>query len=435
MGEKTRILIVEDETLVARHIQNMVGGLGYEVVGVTATGEEAVALALKDKPELVLMDIMLRGPMDGIAAAREIWQSLNVPVVYLTAYADEATLHRAKLTQPFGYLLKPFEERELYTAVEMALYKHDVDRRLQERERWLSTILGNIADGVLSTDRQDIVTYLNPVAETLLGRSREECLGKPLSDAFPVESEETGQRLALSIRRIVEGEAEGARPGPVRLHRGPNRIPVAFGAALIRDDRGDIDGSVLVFRDITRQRQYEDQLRFQAIHDPLTGLPNRILFKDHVTLALASAARRSRRLAVLVFDLDRFKTVNDTRGHPIGDALLVQTGERLRTFMRSYDTVARQSGDEFMILLTEIPDPALPGKVATRILAGIRAPFLVDGQAIAITASIGIGIYPEDGGDFEALYKSADAAMYAAKEAGRDTFRAAGQAAGREKEA
>ncbi len=425
MGEKTRILVVEDETLVARHIQNMVGGLGYEVVGVTATGEEAVAIALREKPELVLMDIMLRGPMDGIAAAREIWQSLNVPVVYLTAYADESTLHRAKLTQPFGYLLKPFEERELYTAIEMALYKHEIDRRLKERERWLSTILGNIADGVLSTDRQDVVTYINPVAETLLGRSREECLGKPLSDVFPVESEETGQRLALSLRQIVEEVAEGTRPIPVRLHRGPHRLPVAFGAALIRDDRGEIDGSVLVFRDITRQRQYEDQLRFQAIHDPLTGLPNRILFKDHVTLALASAARRSQRLAVLVFDLDRFKTVNDTHGHPIGDALLVQTGERLRTFMRNYDTVARQSGDEFMILLTEIPDPALPGKVASRILTGIRAPFLVDGLSISITASIGIGIYPEDGGDFEALYKSADAAMYAAKEAGRDTFRTA----------
>jgi diguanylate cyclase (GGDEF)-like protein len=117
-----------------------------------------------------------------------------------------------------------------------------------------------------------------------------------------------------------------------------------------------------------------------------------------VTLALAAAARRSQRLAVLVLDLDRFKTVNDTHGHPVGDALLVQTGERLKTFMRSYDTVARQSGDEFMILLTEIPDAALPGKVAARILAGIRAPFLLNALAITITASIGIGIYPEDGG-------------------------------------
>jgi len=435
MGEKTRILIVEDETLVARHIQNMVGGLGYEIVGVVATGEEAVALALKERPELVLMDIMLRGQMDGIAAAREIWQNLNVPIVYLTAYADESTLHRAKLTQPFGYLLKPFEERELYTAIEMALYKHDVDRRLKERERWLSTILSNIADGVLSTDRQDVVTYLNPVAETLLGRSREDCLGKSLAEVFPVESEETGQRLALSIQRIADENSEIARPSPVRLHRGPQRLPVAFGAALIRDDRGEIDGSVLVFRDITRQRQYEDQLKFQAIHDSLTGLPNRILFKDHVTLALAAAARRSQRLGVLVLDLDRFKVVNDTHGHPVGDALLVQTGERLKTFMRSYDTVARQSGDEFMILLTEIPDAALPGKVAARILAGIRPPFLLNGLAITITISIGIGIYPEDGGDFEALYKSADAAMYAAKEAGRDTFRRAAQIAGREESA
>lgn len=432
MGDKVKILVVEDETLVARHIQNMVSGLGYEVVGVTATGEEAVKLALAEKPGLVLMDIMLRGPMDGIAAAREIWQCLSVPIVYLTAYADEATLHRAKLTQPFGYLLKPFEERELYTAIEMALYKHDVDKRLKERERWLSTILGNIADGVLSTDRQEIVTYLNPVAESLLGRQQEECLGRALSEVFPVESEETGQRLSLSIRQIAGEDPEVARPSAVRLQRGTQRIPVAFGAAIIRDDRGDIDGSVLIFRDITRQRQYEDQLRFQAIHDPLTGLPNRILFKDHVTLALASAARRSQRLAVMVFDIDRFKSVNDTYGHPVGDDLLVQTGERLKTFMRSYDTVARQSGDEFMILLTEIPDVSLPGKVAARILAGIRAPFILPGRTITVSASVGIGLYPEDGGDFESLYKSADAAMYAAKEGGRDTFRMAGRTAEKE---
>jgi CheY-like chemotaxis protein len=121
---KRRILVVEDERLVAKHIENMVRGLGYEISGVAATGEDAVRITLETLPDLVLMDIMLRGDMDGIGASEQIWEKAAIPVVYLTAYADEATLERAKVTDPFGYLLKPFEERELYTAIEMALYKH-----------------------------------------------------------------------------------------------------------------------------------------------------------------------------------------------------------------------------------------------------------------------------------------------------------------------
>ena len=177
---KRRILVVEDERLVAKHIENMVRGLGYDVAAVEATGEDAVRTALEKLPDLVLMDIMLRGEMDGITASEQIWDQAAIPVVYLTAYADESTLERAKVTEPFGYLLKPFEERELYTAIEMALYKHKMDMRLKERERWLATILASIGDGVISTDKEGRVSFMNSVAETLTGRKKVDCLGKGL---------------------------------------------------------------------------------------------------------------------------------------------------------------------------------------------------------------------------------------------------------------
>ena len=162
---KIRILVAEDEKLVAKDIDNMLQGLGYEVLGVVARGEDAVARAGQAKPDLILMDIVLKGEVDGIQAAEKIWEAWYIPVIYLTAYADDRTLERAKLTGPFGYILKPFDERELQTTIEMAFYKAGMDRKLREREEWLSTVLRSIGDGVIATDEAGRVTFMNAVAE------------------------------------------------------------------------------------------------------------------------------------------------------------------------------------------------------------------------------------------------------------------------------
>ena len=149
---KTTILIVEDEAIVAADLAGKLGRLGYEVAGTAAKGEEAVALAGRLRPHLVLMDIWLKGPMDGIEAAEAIRRQHDVPVVYLTAHSDAATLARAKLTGPFGYILKPFEERELATQIEMALYRHQADRQLRQQREWLRVTLTSIGDAVIATD-------------------------------------------------------------------------------------------------------------------------------------------------------------------------------------------------------------------------------------------------------------------------------------------
>ena len=141
--KKLQILVVEDESLVAKDIVNMVRGLGYSVPAVVSTGEEAIVIAEKTRPDIILMDIVLKGQIDGIEAAQHIWENFSIPVVYLTAYADEATLQRAKVTEPFGYILKPFDERELQTTIEMAFFKAQMEKKLRERERWLTEAARN----------------------------------------------------------------------------------------------------------------------------------------------------------------------------------------------------------------------------------------------------------------------------------------------------
>lgn len=421
--DKRRILIVEDERLVAKHIENMVCGLGYDVAAVEASGEDAVRTALEKSPDLILMDIRLRGEMDGITASEQIWDRAAIPVVYLTAYADESTLERAKVTEPFGYLLKPFEERELYTAIEMALYKHKMDMRLKERERWLATILASIGDGIISTNKEDSISFMNSVAETLAGQKKADCMGKELVEVLNLVGEKTGKKVPISIKKI-----DGKRPWlptdqGLLLLRPEGRLPVEIGAALIQDEKGNIDGMVLVFRDITLRRQQEERLSFLAIHDSLTELPNRTLFNDRLTLALANASRREQKIAVMMLDLDRFKKVNDTLGHSVGDRLLKSVAERLLHIFRKGDTVARLGGDEFMILLAEVSHEEAAVRAAERTLKAFKKAFDLKDRKIHITASIGIAVYPGDGEDAETLTRNADTAMYAAKEESRDTFK------------
>ena len=189
------------------------------------------------------------------------------------------------------------------------------------------------------------------------------------------------------------------------------------------DNEGKIIGFRSISRDVTERAQYEQKLAEMATHDALTGLPNRILLSDRFTVALALSRRTRNRLAVLMLDLDRFKAVNDSMGHGVGDKLLKAVGKRLQVTMRKSDTVARIGGDEFVLLLPQIPHVDEAAKFAERVLEVFREPFVLEGQRLNITTSIGIAVYPEGGKDIESLLKNADTAMYRAKEQGRDIYR------------
>ncbi|MCS6865258.1 MAG: response regulator [Gemmataceae bacterium] len=256
-----KILIVEDELIIAADIAARLHRLGYTVVGQTDQAQEAVRLVGELHPDLVLMDIRLHGEGDGITAADTIRRQYFVPVVYLTAHADEATLQRAKVTEPFGYVLKPFAERELRTVIEMALYRHAAERRLQESERRFATTLRSIGDAVVATDAAGRVTFLNPVAEQLTGWKLDDAKGKPLSEIFRIVNEETRKPVENPVEKVLAtGRIVGLANSTVLISRDGREYPIDDCAAPIHDDAGQVTGVVLVFRDVTEERRREAEL-------------------------------------------------------------------------------------------------------------------------------------------------------------------------------
>jgi PAS domain S-box-containing protein len=259
---KAKILIVEDEGIVANDLAMRLRRSGYDVVGTAATGEAAIRLAGELQPNLVLMDVTLQGSMDGIEAAGAIRSQFGIPVVYLTAHSDQTTLQRAKITDPFGYILKPFEDRELAVNLDMALYKHATDRKVRESERWLATTLRSIADAVVTIDRMRRITFMNPVAESITGWTIGEAMGKDVSEVCAVSDEETGVPcLCLTSESGIETLTSVSTNHAVLLSRQGRQTPVEQIAAPIRDENGVVSGAVVLFRDVTERKHAERDLR------------------------------------------------------------------------------------------------------------------------------------------------------------------------------
>jgi PAS domain S-box-containing protein len=256
-----RILIVEDEVVVAVNLEARLPQLGYEVAGRTGDGREAVRMAEQIRPDLVLMDIHLQGETDGINSALEIKERLHFPVVYLTAYADNETLERAKITEPFGYVLKPFGIRELHATIEMALYRARTQQELRESQEWLFTTLRSIGEGVVATDNQGRVRFLNPTAELLTGFQQAEVLGRDvdtvlrlLSDSGePVTASPAKRALAVGNPIIEDGNY-------LLLTKSGARVPIVDGASPIKNQHGELAGVVIAVRDITERKRIESEL-------------------------------------------------------------------------------------------------------------------------------------------------------------------------------
>lgn len=260
------ILVVEDDRVVARDLQQQLVRMGHAVVGTAASGEDAIRLANRHQPDLVLMDIRLDGEMDGIEAARRIRLAHPIPVVFLTAYANDDMVERASLTQPFGYLLKPFEEPQMRTVIQMALYKHASDARLRLSERRYAATLASIRDGVILCGDGGRIEYMNRVAETMTGWCGGEAVGRPLGEVFAAVDEETHERLEDFASLVLRS---GALAPPERLSRllpkgadaSATGIPVEERCSVIIDDRGEVVGAILVVSDLTQRRQIAEALR------------------------------------------------------------------------------------------------------------------------------------------------------------------------------
>ncbi|WP_313929920.1 response regulator [Microcoleus sp. FACHB-SPT15] len=259
---RARLLIVEDEGIVALNIQNRLQGLGYSVVATVSSGEEAIQVAGETRPDLILMDIKLDGNVDGIEAAAEINRLFHLPVVYLTAYTNDETLNRAKLTEPYGYILKPFEARDLCTTIEVALYKYQMEQQLREREQWLATTLKSIGDAVITTDTEGLVTFMNPVAEALTRWSLEEVIGNDLTQVFQTINEKTRAVVQNPVLlALQQGITVGLENHTLLVTKDGAEIPIDDSAAPIKDEVGKILGAVLVFHDNIEKQQSEARLQ------------------------------------------------------------------------------------------------------------------------------------------------------------------------------
>jgi PAS domain S-box-containing protein len=256
---KARILIVEDSVIVALHLQTTLESEEYTVMAKCDSGEQALAYIERDKPDLVLMDIMLAGAMDGIQTAAIIKAKYSLPVIYITALTDKSTIQRAKVTEPYGYLTKPFEDREIITVIEMALYKHSIELQLrQSEEKYFSTV-NSIGDSVVVIDRNYCITYMNPSAEAIMQCTVREGLGKPVLDVLQLKDVATGEFPVNPIQCPLGGANVNALPNNLTLvGRHGNERPIGESSlSPLLDNRGNFTGLVIVFKDLTEKKEYE----------------------------------------------------------------------------------------------------------------------------------------------------------------------------------
>jgi diguanylate cyclase (GGDEF)-like protein/PAS domain S-box-containing protein len=278
-------------------------------------------------------------------------------------------------------------------------------------------------DAVICTDVEGQVSYLNGVAERLTGWSGADAIGRRLEDVFHlIEAESRAVIPNPMAAATIQNKVVGLPPLCILVRRDGTELSIEDSAAPIHDRHGRVTGAVMVFHDVSAARRLTRQLSHQAAHDGLTDLPNRSLLNDRLRQAIAAVHRHHTSLALLYLDLDRFKHINDSLGHAIGDQLLEAVAHRLTRCVRASDTVSRQGGDEFVILLIDIDGDKYAAACADKVLRALRAPYLLGDHEVHGSASIGIALCPQDGTESELLLRNADSAMYEAKARGRDTF-------------
>ena len=420
-----KILLIENDPAAADKIRAALTAAGsgsFEVEWVRQLSQ-GLARLTKGGIDAVLLELSLPDSQ-GIETFDKLFSAApDVPILVLgngnEALAKEAVGRGAQDYLLAGHLDGYSLPRALRNAIERKAVE---DALYVEKERAVVT-LNSIGDAVLCTDISGNITYLNLVAEAMTGWLREAATGKPLAEVFRIIDGASRKPARDPMEMAVEqNRTVGLTVNCVLIRRDGFESAIEDSAAPIHDRAGRVTGAVIVFHDVSAARAMSVRMTHSAQHDVVTSLPNRLLLNDRITQAIAMARRQNKPTAVIFLDLDRFKYINDSLGHAIGDELLRSVSKRLLADVRASDTVSRQGGDEFVILLSEITHPEDAATSARKILLSLSAPHYIGGQDLHIDGSIGISVYPEDGEDAEALIKNADTAMYHAKENGRNNF-------------
>jgi diguanylate cyclase (GGDEF)-like protein/PAS domain S-box-containing protein len=424
MATVRTILLIDDNLTHVHAFKDAVhtalnGPFQGECVKTLAQGFEILALK---KIWAIFINLCLPGDQ-GLPHYDELRKTApGIPTLVLAGIGDEVMVTEALRRGAKDFLLGPHIDSYSFARAmrHMAEREAAEDDLFTEKQRARVT-LDSIGDAVLSTDMLGNVAYLNGVAEKMTGWSKEESFGKPLAKVFKIIDGVTREPSPDPLKLAVEkNKTVGLTPNCILIRRDGFEAAIEDSAAPIHDRAGTVTGAVIVFRDVTTSRAMAGEMMHLAQHDDLTDLPNRTLLKDRLAQAIATAHRNSTHVAVMFLDLDHFKYINDSLGHTIGDKLIQSVAARLLSSVRSSDTVSRQGGDEFVLLLSEIKRSADASAAASKILTALSAPHQLDQHDVNVTASIGVSTYPEQGDDADTLMKKADSAMYQAKQKGRN---------------
>lgn len=443
MTNNAKILLAEDDELAARRLSQSLLRMGYQITGVAATGEEVIESASRNQPDIIILDITLVGNIDGIVAAHKVHSQADIPIIYLTANSDSEVFERAKQTQPYAYLVKPFELSQLQNAIEIALFKHTMQKKLRESENRYRTIFEVSDNAMMLIDEDSTIIMVNEQFENMTGcpKASVEHL-KSWTEFFQDnERSKLEERLKDDVsaaRHHFESMLVDTKGNTRIVYTNIQRIPETGTRIVSMNDISELKLAEKEIRllnkelnsinkglnqEITLRQKIERQLRYKATHDYLTGLPNRILLFDRLKQAFAFEERHNTLIALMILDLDNFKNINDSLGHLSGDILLKKVALGLQKCVRQYDTVGRLGGDEFVIIINDANTIQDIVAFAEKVASVFREPFDILGQKTYVTASIGVAVFPLHGSTIETLMKKADAAMYVAKKSGRNMFK------------
>jgi diguanylate cyclase (GGDEF)-like protein/PAS domain S-box-containing protein len=423
VGDSLKILVIEDTDadfrLITRHLRQ--DGLQAECVRVSRPEELADALA-RDRIDLALVDYHVPGLAIGDSLARIRADAPGLPVILMSGSIGEEAAVELLKQGVWDFVLKDRLAR-LVPAIQRSLREvaqQNAQREAEEQMRLAAVAFENTREGILVTDADHRIISVNRAFTQITGHQAAEVLGRDLSVLGPRDQESCD----FYVRMGTWLAAHGTWHGEVINRRQDGQAYAAwFNITAVRSSEGRVTHYVGVLTDISERKAAQARIEHMAQHDPLTDLPNRTLLADRMQQAIAQAQRSDRRVAVLFVDLDHFKHINDSLGHAIGDRVLIEISRRLVHNVRASDTVARLSGDEFVVLLPEIGGIEGVVRVVAGITEAIASPIQIEGNRIRMSASIGVSLYPKDGREASALLINADHAMYHAKSAGRSTYR------------